>query len=178
VVTEAVVVDLLRSRFGLELRDLGGSILAGEIPLRADVVNRLIARQFAQSQGPVASVLVEPRDGQRVNAMVSLKTPKFLPPLKLELHIDQQPAFPTAPVLGVRWSMPAMGPLAAMAAPVIANFKALPPGVRLDGERISVDLGEILRDRGLGDLLGYIASVRVTTRDGSFLIEFALRIPS
>jgi hypothetical protein len=176
-VTEAALVELLRTTLGIELHELAGSLLAGEVPLRADVVNRLIARQLAQAHGPISSVTLEPRELQQVNVALSLKAPKFLPTLKLELHIEQQPAFPTAPVLGLRWSMPAMGPLAMMAAPVIASFKSLPPGIRLDGERIWVDLGEILRAKGLGDLIRYVANVRVTTRHGSFVIEFALRIP-
>ena len=175
--TEATIVEPLRSRFGVELADLGGTLLAGEIPLGADVVNRLIARQLAQSHGPVERVTVEPRAGQQLHALVSLSKPKFLPTLTLDLHIEQQPAFPAVPVLGLRWAMPAAGPLAMMVAPVIASFKALPPGIRLDGERILIDLGEILRARGLGDVIRYVASLRVTTREGSFLIEFALRVP-
>jgi hypothetical protein len=176
-VTEAGLADLLRQRLGIELRELAGTILAGELPLRTSVVNRLVARQIAQRPGPISSVHIEPRDGERMDVTLSLSKPKLLPPVKIDVRIERQPSFPDAPVLGLRWSMPRVGPLAAIVAPIIASFKTLPPGIKLDGDRVSVNLAEVLRSRGLGDLLRYVGSVRVTTRDGAFVVEFALRVP-
>ena len=47
----------------------------------------------------------------------------------------------------------------------------------LDGDRIAVDLAELLRWRGLGDLVDYLTLVRVTSREGAIVVEFALRVP-
>jgi hypothetical protein len=176
-VTEAGLADLLRQNLGVELRELAGTILAGELPLRADVVNRLVARQIAQRPGPVDSVHLAPRDGQRIDVSLTLNKPKFLPPVKADVRIETQPSFPDAPVLGLRWSLPHIGPLAAFVAPILGSFRSLPPGVTLDGDRVLVNLVEVLRARGLGDLVRYVGSVRVTTREGAFVVEFALRIP-
>jgi hypothetical protein len=176
-VIESGLADLLRQKLGIDLRELAGTILAGEIPLREDVVNRLVARQIAQRPGPIGSVRLAPRDGQRIDVTLSLDKPRFMPAIDLDVRIEQQPSFPAAPVLALRWSMPRVGPLAAFAVPIVSAFKSLPPGIRLDGDRVFVDLAEILRSRGLGDLIRYLGTVKLTTRDGAFVVEFALRIP-
>jgi hypothetical protein len=80
-------------------------------------------------------------------------------------------------VLGLRWTIPGMGALAAFAAPALSYFKKLPPGIRVEGDRLIVDLGELLRSRGLGEMADYITRVHVATREGALLVEFALRVP-
>jgi hypothetical protein len=176
-VIEAGLADLLRQKLGIELRELAGTILAGELPLRADVVNRLVARQLAQRPGPIETVHLSPRDGQRIDVALTLNKPKFMPPVKADVRIETQPSFPDSPVLGLRWSLPHIGPLAAFVAPILASFRSLPPGITLDGDRALVNIAEVMRSRGLGDLIRYVGSLKVTTREGAFVVEFALRIP-
>jgi len=68
-----------------------------------------------------------------------------------------------------------MGPLAMIAAPFLSNLKKLPPGIRIDGERAIVDLGELLRSRGLADLLTLITRLRVGTQAGRLVVRFEAR---
>jgi hypothetical protein len=73
--------------------------------------------------------------------------------------------------------VPGLGPLALLAAPALAYFKALPPGLTVVGDRMFVDVGVLLRARGLDDLIRYISALRITTRSGVVLVRFELRIP-
>ena len=161
---------------GIELHELAGSAVGGEIPVSTDVVNRLIARRMATVQGPIAGVRVEAHEGQRMTVTLSLRGRSLIPAVTIAAEIEQQPQFPHPAVLGLRWSMPALGPLARFASPALAYFKALPRGIRLEGDRLGVDLGELLRAQGLGELLGYVTRLRIETRDGGFLVRFEARL--
>ena len=57
-----------------------------------------------------------------------------------------------------------------MAAFPIASF--LPPGLRLEGEHILVDLHALAAQRGFADALTYVRQLRVTTDTGVVVVEF------
>jgi hypothetical protein len=40
-----------------------------------------------------------------------------------------------------------------------------------------VDFAELLRSRGLEELMAYITRVNVTTREGAIVVAFSLRVP-
>jgi hypothetical protein len=61
------------------------------------------------------------------------------------------------------------------AGPIIAYFKTLPTGIRMDGDRIWVDLHTLLRSQGLDEAVPFLKSVRVLTREQRFLVQFDLR---
>jgi hypothetical protein len=168
-------IDHLLARVGLSRADLDGTAVQGEVPLSNGVVNRLIADQLSRRSTPVASVQV---DGGEADSAAILVVPKarLVPPIRVRIRIEQQPEFPQDPVLRLRWSMPSAGPLALLAGPALALFGTLPPGVRLDGDRLAIDLGELLASRGLGALAGCIRSLRVHTRPGGFLLRFDVKL--
>ena len=166
--------DRLRHTLGVDLRDLAGGSFAGELPLPNALVNRFITQFLDSADGPVRAAHVEAHDQDTMAIALSLRGP--LPDVKLSATIEQQPVFPRPAVLGIRWSMPKLGPLALFAGPVMSYFKKLPPGVTADADRISVDIGELLRSRGLGEFLPYISNVRIHTREGAFLVRFEVRI--
>lgn len=162
---------------GIDLEELRGGTLAGEIPLTEALVNRLIAQRLGRSQGPVESAVVQAHDNQNLTVTVSMRAPRMMPSVKIAARIEQQPEFPDPAVLGLRWSMPGLGPLALLAAPALAYFKALPPFIRVDGDRIAVDLRGLLQAQGLGDLVHYVRSARVQTRTGVIVVQFELQVP-
>ena len=168
--------ESVRRLLGVEVRELSGSLVASEIPLSNALVNRLIAKRFAAAQSPVAAVRVEAHDGNRFDVALSMRT-AIVPDVKIAALIEQQPDFPANTVLWLRWHAPAMSAISRFAGPALAFFGKLPPGIRVDGDRIAVDLAELLRWRGLGELLDYITRVQVTTREGAIVVEVALRIP-
>jgi hypothetical protein len=91
------------------------------------------------------------------------------------ISIEEQPQFPESPVLGLRWSLPKLGFLGNLAAPFLSQLTSLPPGVRLDGERVFVDVAEMLRARGLGEAVRYIRRLDLGTRVGQVVVKFELR---
>ena len=160
---------------GLEPTELAGAHVAGEIPVNATVINRLIAARLSASQGRVAEVAIDPLDGGAILAHVMLRS-RFVPPLAIRLQIQQQPEFPDLPVLVLRWSMDGFGGLARLASPVLGLFDVLPPGVRVDGDLIGVDLAAMLRAQGAADVLPHIKVVRFGTNKGQVIVRFELRV--
>ena len=167
----------LRQMLGVDLEDLAGTAISGEIPLRNDLVNRLIAQRLAASPSAVSAVRVDAQDDEHVGVEMSMRVGSMmLPAVRIAARIDRQPDFPHSPILGVRWSLPGLGPLGLFAAPALNWLKVLPPGIHADGDRMEVDIGAVLRSQGLGELLPCIAALQVHTRRGAFVIRVELRV--
>jgi hypothetical protein len=166
-------LDPLRKVFGDRLEALAGTVVAGEIPITVDIVNRLLADQLASSDSPISNAEVVVLDHDAFTVHLRPRGP--LPMLKVDVVIDGQPEFPAQPMLGMRWTLRGLGPLALIAGPVISYLRALPAGIRLDGDRVWVNVEEMLRQRGFGDVVPLLTGLRVTTRDRRFVLAFELR---
>jgi hypothetical protein len=171
---DPVILDRLRDIAGADLQQLSGTTITAEIPLTNAVVNRLIGERLAAHPGPVSAVQVEALDADTFSAQLSLKA-KMIPPLRIVARIEEQPE-PQRPVLGIRWSMPGLGPLGLLAGPVLTFLKTLPRGLRSEDDRILVDVAELVRAQDLADLLPFISRVRVHTRPGAFILKCELRV--
>ena len=165
----------LRNLAGNNLEELAGATVAVELPLTNAVVNRLIEQRLSAASGPVTAVQVDALDDDTFSAQVSMRM-KMIPTLRIVGRIEEQPELPQRPLLGIRWSMPGMGALTMFAAPALAFLNALPRGLRAEDDRIVVDVVELLRSRGLADLLPYLRKARVHTRRGAFVVRLELRI--
>jgi len=172
----SVLTDRVRQALGIELPEISGTLFAGEIPLRNALVNRLVAQRLAMTQSPVAGVRIEAHDDDRLTIVLSMRG-SIMPEVRIAARIEQQPQFPGPAVLGLRWTVPGMGPLSLFAGPALSYFKKLPPGISVEGDRIEIALAELLRSRNLGELMDYITRVNVTAREGALLVEFAVRVP-
>jgi len=161
--------EIIRQRTGVDLRELAGSTVSGEIPLSDALVNRMLAERLAQ-HAQVSAVRVQAQQNDNVAIQVVPRA-RLMPTLNITARIERQPEFPEHPMLLVRWSMPAAGPLAIFAAPVLAYFKAMPQGIRMDGDLIAVDVRELLRSRGLDDVLAIIRKLEIHTRPGGFVLR-------
>jgi hypothetical protein len=166
--------DLFRERVGVDIREIAGAQVAGELPVGDTLVNRLIAERLAQHP-QIASVRVQPQDNDTVGIQVVPRA-RLMPTLKLIARVERQPEFPDNPTLLLRWSMPAAGPLAMLAAPVLSMFKKMPAGITMDGDRIAVDLRALARSRGFDDALGYVRRLAIHTRPGGFVARFELGV--
>ena len=164
--------DFVRERFGVDLGEFAGTNLSGEIPLSDDLVNRLMAERLA-NHPQIASVRIQAQEGDTI-AIQLVPRMRMMPPLRIMARIERQPELPQRPFLLLHWTMPAAGPLALFAAPVLSYFKAMPPGIRMDGDRIAIDLRELLRARGLEEVLGFVRALAVHTRPGGFVARFQL----
>ena len=173
----ASVSERLKALAGMNLDELAGTRVSGELLIPTAVVNRLIAARLAQAATPIAAVHVEPRQDKVVEADVTPSS-RLAPRVRVQAMIEQQPAFPDSPRLVLRWRIPAAGLLARLAAPAIANLKSLPPGVRIDADFVVIDLREILASQGHADLIAFVRALRIETRAEGFLVTYELGVAS
>jgi hypothetical protein len=161
------VSERLKALTGMNLDELAGTRVSGELLIPTAVVNRVIAARLAQAAAPVAAVHVEPRQDNVIDADVTASS-RLVPRLRVQAMVERQPEFPDNPRLVLRWRIPAAGLLARLAAPTIANLKSLPPGVRIDADVVVIDLRDILASQGQADLIAFVRALRIETRAEGF----------
>jgi hypothetical protein len=155
------LLDHLRAtNFG----ELAGTRVHATIPIAESLLNAFI-RDTMPPNLPVREVSVTPEDGNRLSVRVVPKA-MFMPALTVKLDIEKQAEIPTAPVLVLRLAtMPGLLGLAGAALPQV-----LPPGIRMQGEVILVDLLAMARHHGFEQVFGHLRQVRVTTERGRLVI--------
>jgi hypothetical protein len=158
-----ILMSLRDARF----RDLAGARAGAFIPIPEGLLNAVVAATMPPNL-PVRAVTVRPEAGNRFSVRIAPKA-GFLPQLTLRLEIEKQPQFPSAPTLVLR--MATMGGLLGLAGAAFPIAQMLPPGVRLDGERIVVDLRELAHREGVVDLLDLVKDLQITTEPGVVLVQ-------
>ena len=173
--TDSALLDRLRNLAGGHLEELAGAVISADFPLTNTLVNRLIAERLSRSAGPLSAVEVDALDDDTFSARICPRA-TMIPAIGIVARIDEQPELPERPRLGLRWSVPGLGPLGLLAGPALSFLKTLPPGIRAEDDRLLVDVHELLRSQGLRELLPYVSKMRVHTRRGAFVMRFELRI--
>jgi hypothetical protein len=167
------ISDAFRERFGVDISTFAGARAAGEVPLSDEFINRLIAERLA-NHAQISSLHVAAQQGDAI-AVEIIARARLIPPLRILARIERQPE-PQNPILLLRWSMPSAGPLALFAAPVLSYFKAMPPGVRMEGDRLEVDVRELLVSRGMEEVLAFIRRLEIHTRPGAVIAQFEVGV--
>lgn len=150
--------------------DLAGSEGQAVIRVSERILNAIITEQIKGSAS-IRELHVSPHAGNRLGLRVVMAKPSFLPPITLGALIDKQPSLPDDPVLGLTLS--GIGGLLRFAGPAAGFFKVLPPGVRMEGERVFVDLRAALAPHGLTTILDYVKDVAVGSEEGRLVVAFA-----
>jgi hypothetical protein len=163
-----VLEALQASRFA----DLKGARVSASIPIAESLINELIAATLPPSI-PVRTVTLHPQQGNRARVTAKLTRPEFLPPISLTLEIESQPAMPDSPLVLRVSSLPGLVALAGAALPVSS---ALPPGVRLDGQRVLVDVKVLLERFGYGAIVPFLETVKVATEEGRLMLDVEVRV--
>jgi hypothetical protein len=166
-----LLAHLQSSRFA----DLAGTRVSARIPVSRALVNQFVARalQARQPPLPVRQVDIRPSDGDKLDAIVTVTLP-FVPPLKVAIAIERQPQFPSAPVLVLRWSM--LGGLGQLIAKIAGPHQQLPPGVRLDADRILIDIPQAAAATPAAQFLGYVRKLEVHTAADKLVLAVDLEI--
>jgi len=107
-----------------------------------------------------------------------LRRPRFAPSVTIAARIEEQPRFPDSPFFVLRWWLSGMGPVAALMGPALALFTTLPPGIVVDGDRMVVNLAQLLREHGGGEILKSVTALRVDVHNEVLLVSFVLDIPN
>ena len=159
-------VGLFRRQQASGFEDLRGA----EASLTLPVSERLLNEAIAESLPPSAALRelhVRPQAGDRFAVRARVGSSSWLPAINLGVAIDRQPDLPSSPVLVLRLKTSG---LSALACAAFRLLNALPPGVRMDADRIFVDVATLLDARGLAPYLAYVNELRVNTVDGAVVL--------
>jgi hypothetical protein len=169
-VVSQLLVDLQASAF----RDIAGSRVSARIPVGRSLLNHLIAQALQGKTTPVRQVDIRPREGDQFDAIVTVSWP-FVPPLKIQIAVDRQPQFPASPVLVLRWSF--LGGLGAIASRLMSALDRLPAGVRLDGDRLLLDIPVLAARSPVEPLLPWVRTLELHTVDDRVVVVADLEVP-
>jgi hypothetical protein len=161
----AVLEQLRDQRF----REIAGAQITAFIPVSERLLNEFVVATMPPNL-PVREVRVQPEPGNRFSVRIAPRA-ALLPQLTLKLEIENQPQFPTRPELVLR--MATMGGLLGLASAAFPIANLLPPGVRLQGDRILVDLRELAHREGVVDLLDLVRELQITTEAGRVLVRLS-----
>jgi hypothetical protein len=170
---DAFVSELLAHLQSTSFADLAGTRVSARVPVSRGLINRLVARALQGRSAPVRQVDLRPHDGDKLDAIVTLTLP-LVPPLKVAVVVERQPQFPSSPVLVLRWSL--LGGLGAMLSKFIGPQQKMPPGVRLDGDRVLVDIPEALAGTAAAPLLAFLRGVELHTAADRLIIAADLEV--
>jgi hypothetical protein len=159
----------------VQIADFAGAHGAARIPVSRVALNRLIADALAGRSLPVKSVDVRPLAGDRFEARIAVTWP-FVPALTMSFAIVEQPSFPTSPILVLRWSM--LGSVGAFAGKLISSFDRMPKGVRLDDDRLRLDLAALAAGSPAAPFVGYIKTLELHTLEDAAVIDVELSVPA
>ena len=150
----------------------GGPRRAVTLPVSDRLLNEILAEALPSS-ARVRDVDVRARTGNRFAVRAKVAAAPFLPPLNLTVAIDRQPELPASPVLVLRLEM---GGLLAVAGVALRFFDALPSGIRIENDRVHVDLAQLLEKQGLSGFLDHLEHLHIDTADGTTILSLRARI--
>jgi hypothetical protein len=165
-------LGLFRRQQAAGFEDLRGAEASLTLPVSERLLNEAIAKSLPPS-APVRELHVKPQAGDRFAVRARVGWLSWVPSINLGVRIDHQPDFPSSPVLVLR--LEASG-LSAFAGVALRFLNAFPPGVRMEADRIFVDIAKLLDARGLGRYLAYVNELRVNTVDGAVVLSIRGRI--
>lgn len=146
--------------------------MAASIPVSGTLLTALVAATIPRS-ATLHRVSVHPRKGNRIDVRAKLPHVEFLPPLTVGLEIERQPELPDSPLVLRLLSFPGLTSAVGAALPLASLF---PAGIRMEKNRIYVDLRTLLEGHGYGDLLSVIEKVRFVTDEGRLIVELDVRV--
>jgi hypothetical protein len=145
--------------------DLQGAEASIVLPVSDRLLNQILSEGITLPS-QVRELQVHAQAGNRVAVRVKVGG-SFFPAINLTLVIVGQPELPAVPVLVLKLEM---GGLLALAGPALRFLDSLPPGIRIEGDRVHVDLRQLAEARGLQGWLTHLAAVRVDTTEGALVL--------
>lgn len=166
------IVERLR---GSGFRELAGARVTATVPVDEGLLNEFIAASLPRG-GAVRDLTLHPQAPNRLGVRVKLARPDFLPPISATILIERQPELPGSPLLGCR--ITGLAGLLAFAGPLFSIGSVLPPGVRLEGDLLTLDIAVLMAERGFGEWFSFVKGLRVNTVAGRLMIDVDAAVPS
>lgn len=144
--------------------DLKGTIVDASVPVPQALVNELIKAALPGNR-TVESIQASVHAQNRVS--LNVKTTLLPWPLNLKLKLDKAVDFASYSSPKIRAWMEnnrLLGSLGSL-------FNALPPGIKLYGNQVVVDLGAFLRTPEQKRLLELVRSVGIQTEEGQVILD-------
>jgi hypothetical protein len=167
-------IDLLDQLRRNRFTDLSGSSAVVDLAIPQALINRAVADALEGSQGRLRGVTITIHPDYRFNLGIQLAR-SFVPSIAVEAVIDRQPELPGSPEIVFRWRTVLPG-LAALAGSAASFFKALPPGVRMSGDNVFVDVRPLLERAGASDLWPLLSELRFSTRERILDVHLVARV--
>jgi hypothetical protein len=161
------LLRLLKQQAAAGFDDLRGAEASITLPVSDRLLNEIITQALPAS-AKVRDVEVRALTGNRFGVRAKIGAASFLPPVSLTVVIDRQPELPASPVLVLRLEL---GGLLAVAGAAMRFFGQLPPGIRIDNDRVYVDLAQLLDKQGLSGLLEHLEELQVSTTQGATILS-------
>jgi hypothetical protein len=164
----ALLERLRASRFA----ELKGARATVSLPIREALVNEAVTVLMPASV-PVRGLRIQLHAANRLTVTARVAVSSWLPeiPVSATLDIERQPKLPDSPLV-LRISPG----LLSMAGSLFSSRISLPPGIRLEGERVLIDVRVLLESRGLGEALLYADEISVTTEAGVLIVNGSARV--
>jgi hypothetical protein len=161
------ILERLRaSRFA----EVQGARASLSIPVSEPLLNELIAAALPPA-GALRDLHVRPQADNRLAVRARASRLDFLPPVTISLQIEQQPHLPDTPLVIRILSVPG---LLSMAGSLLSP-SSLPPGIRLDRERVLVDVRQLLERKGLGEIVPLIERLHISSEEGRLVVDVDIR---
>lgn len=162
------LLDLLLQQRASGFPDMAGAHASAMFPVSDRLVTRLLQAQIPDG-ALVREVDVRAHEGNRLTVRGRLTRPAFLPPIALGLVIERQPELPESPIMVLH--VTTLGGLFGLAGTAAKMFKLLPPGIGMDGQRVTVDLRVLLAQQDLADVIDYLEHLQVLAEEGRFVVS-------
>jgi hypothetical protein len=165
----AALLERLRaSRFA----ELEGARATLSLPIPESLVNEAVAT-FVPPSMPIRGLRIQLHAANRLTVTGRVAVSAWLPeiPVNVTLDIERQPRLPDTPLV-LRMSPG----LVSMVGSLFSSRVTLPPGVRLEGERVLIDVRALLESRGFGEALFYVDDLSVTTEDRLLMVSGSARV--
>jgi hypothetical protein len=157
------ILDRLRASGFAEVKGARASL---SIPVSEALLNELITAALPAG-GPLRDLHVRPQAGNRLAVRARASRLDFLPPMTISLQIEGQPLLPDTPLVVRILSMPGLLSVAGS----MLSPNSLPPGIRMERERVLVDVRQLLEARGFGEIVPLIERLQVSSEEGRLLID-------
>ncbi len=172
-VNRDAVLELIAQQQRSGFADVKGTEGQATIRMSDRLLNQIIATEVQRLRA-IREARVRNLAGDRLDLQVVLAKPSFLPAITIGVLIERQPSLPENPVLVLRLS--GIGGLTRFAGLAAAFLNVLPPGIRMAGDRVFVDVAALLQQRGMGFVMQHVDDLNVTTDEGVVRVAFRVRL--
>jgi hypothetical protein len=145
--------------------DLAGADVRVRIPLREGVVNSFLREMVVAGNDSLSELRLTIASGSRLDVLVVSPKIPFVGRVTIPCLLDPVLIVSPSPMIRVQIVREGLAGFMAPLLPMAARF--MPPGVRLNGGIVTIDLGPPLAARGLSWIIPFI-------KDGTFETEASL----